>query len=1010
MNRRDSTRSTVGTVSSTRSRPETPELSDTNSSPKTSFESHGPYSPPLQLALSTPALASPIPPSPSSTPAHPAIFPKRPNPPISHSSPNLLGSLPTAPVDTATQSHKQAPREGRVTFPSTVRMSKRMTMSRFSGFDPRSSTYQFIRSAIRFSDPHLPDLKFLDGLENGAVQVEVEPGMDGAEDGPEYGDEENKEEITTARNQSGNRRSKSLSAAFMKTLSEASRGALAVFGTGGSGFEDARHSLPKNHQRSTSTPHHVIGQQEEKDEAKKERLADLREETMTDDGLGDDAHQVIAHEGEGIPADPMAQAHPTSPTFPTSPTSSLSPAHPRAKRGLSLGLLSLISRPPLINQRAAPPPPIKIPVPPQNLTITATGPSPLDGVPPSIACPVPLPRADVQLSPSTLIRLRATCHGSPSNGSAANSAATPSFKSNRSYASASISPKSPHVPLTPSPLPWPLPVQQQAQSPVTPQSPRLGFPARGTGPEISVAGTTTVSRRRYIGSTRVDKSLAELRQRLKLPGKKDSSGVHDDEPVAKLLEPESPGCTFPVNSTAAVLGGPDTAAPNGFQVLGGTGIMRHPISSSNPSENEPPDESIQILAPKAILPRPAAAPLPPSARDDELSDLGNHRLTLPAQGFQSVPSPQSDTSPEGLNSNFTCPPRASSTPCGDKEDPTTMMVGSLSPDTSKSSEFEEESDRNQGTQTYEVFLQPTPQNPHATGLASLPGYPASTLVGGLKENQEATLALTESKVVNEVETIVRSALEDVTHLSVPPSRLTIIPNTEIGWGKYGEVVQAILDGSSQTPVHVAVKELRNVGTRDGRGRIALRLARELKIWAKVNHPNILPLIGYHLSENYEIAQFISPFMTNGNVTQYFESVQVDLAKRLDITNILINDSLHAVLGDFGLASLMQDSDTSSGLTTSRTAKGSLRYMSPELHLEDDARPTLASDVWAWGCTAFEVVTGRLPYHEATKDAKILLAIAQEHQPPGSIKSLMSQLMESNSVDTLPVLYGLPYYL
>ncbi|KAG8911430.1 hypothetical protein FRC01_005717, partial [Tulasnella sp. 417] len=309
------------------------------------------------------------------------------------------------------------------------------------------------------------------------------------------------------------------------------------------------------------------------------------------------------------------------------------------------------------------------------------------------------------------------------------------------------------------------------------------------------------------------------------------------------------------------------------------------------------------------------------------------------------------------------------------------MRGSLPPGTRRSSQFEEGNDRNQGAQRHEVLLQPPPQHPRATDLTSSPGRLASTLVGGLKGNQETTPALTDLTVLNEVETIVvgimssfmilsgvtyellvqkRSALEDVTHLSVPPSRLTIIPNTEIGWGKYGEVVQAILDGSSQTPIHVAVKELRNVGTRDGRGRIAL-------------------------------------------------------------TNILINGSLHAVLGDFGLASLMQDSDTSSGLTTSRTAKGSLRYMSPELHLEDDAKPTLASDVWAWGCTAFEVnllvfqifrpiylvdhqvVTGRLPYQEANKDAKVLLAIAQEHQPPGSIKSLISQLMESNTVDALPVL-------
>ena len=50
----------------------------------------------------------------------------------------------------------------RVVFPPVVRMSRRMT--RYSGFDPRSSTYGFIHSTIDFADPTLPDLNFLDGL------------------------------------------------------------------------------------------------------------------------------------------------------------------------------------------------------------------------------------------------------------------------------------------------------------------------------------------------------------------------------------------------------------------------------------------------------------------------------------------------------------------------------------------------------------------------------------------------------------------------------------------------------------------------------------------------------------------------------------------------------------------------------------------------------------------------------------------------------------------------------
>lgn len=58
-----------------------------------------------------------------------------------------------------------------------------------------------------------------------------------------------------------------------------------------------------------------------------------------------------------------------------------------------------------------------------------------------------------------------------------------------------------------------------------------------------------------------------------------------------------------------------------------------------------------------------------------------------------------------------------------------------------------------------------------------------------------------------------------------------------------------------------------------------------------------------------------------------------------------------MLADFGLSRALEANPT--GLTTSKTIKGSLRYMSPELVMQN-ASHTLASDVWAFGCVALEV--------------------------------------------------------
>ncbi|KAG8950556.1 hypothetical protein FRC04_007375 [Tulasnella sp. 424] len=250
-------------------------------------------------------------------------------------------------------------------------------------------------------------------------------------------------------------------------------------------------------------------------------------------------------------------------------------------------------------------------------------------------------------------------------------------------------------------------------------------------------------------------------------------------------------------------------------------------------------------------------------------------------------------------------------------------------------------------------------------------------------------------------------LDEFEHLSINPSRITILKDSELGIGGYGEVCLATLDGSSQ----VAVKQLRIVQAKGTRIRLAVRLAREIRIWARVKHPNVLELVGYHLSENYVYAQLISPYMANGNVKEYMKRAQADVGVRLrfleGITsgmaylhscsppichgdlkpdNVLVNDELNAVLCDFGLATFIEESEAASGLTTSRSIKGSTRYMSPELFLDIQAKHTLESDVWGWGCTIFEIITDCIPYSSVPGNTHVMLALVKG-EPPGLVELL-----------------------
>lgn len=126
----------------------------------------------------------------------------------------------------------------------------------------------------------------------------------------------------------------------------------------------------------------------------------------------------------------------------------------------------------------------------------------------------------------------------------------------------------------------------------------------------------------------------------------------------------------------------------------------------------------------------------------------------------------------------------------------------------------------------------------------------------------------------------RSTLDELAHLLIDPVRLAVHHDSELGRGGFGNVCLAILDGSMK----VAVKQLRVdiICSQGMRVRVAKRLARELKVWEKAKHPNVLQLIGYYLSENYCCAQIVSPHMANGNVTEYIKRSQAGIEVRLKL--------------------------------------------------------------------------------------------------------------------------------
>ncbi|KAG8860323.1 hypothetical protein FRB96_003972 [Tulasnella sp. 330] len=232
------------------------------------------------------------------------------------------------------------------------------------------------------------------------------------------------------------------------------------------------------------------------------------------------------------------------------------------------------------------------------------------------------------------------------------------------------------------------------------------------------------------------------------------------------------------------------------------------------------------------------------------------------------------------------------------------------------------------------------------------------------------------------------------HWRIDPVRLSMQDDI-LGYGGYGTVRMGHLSRPSDVPLKVAVKALRS-RCEEMDVQVAFSLVREMKVWASLSHPNVLPFIGFHLSPNLDNALLISPFAAYGSILKYIRKAKPDEFKRLQLAiqildglaylhtkdppichgdlkgdNIFVDGLGNAMLGDFGLATVLQDEP--SRLTTDvedgAVFKGSIRYSSPEV-LDGEGK-SIASDIWAWGCLLLEILTDTPPYSDVPTDLQVI---------------------------------------
>ncbi|KAF9645270.1 kinase-like protein [Thelephora ganbajun] len=240
------------------------------------------------------------------------------------------------------------------------------------------------------------------------------------------------------------------------------------------------------------------------------------------------------------------------------------------------------------------------------------------------------------------------------------------------------------------------------------------------------------------------------------------------------------------------------------------------------------------------------------------------------------------------------------------------------------------------------------------------------------------------------------------HVLLPRSLQVELPDSITGValyrGGFGDVWNCEYQGRQ-----VAVKVLRTYVHSDLR-KIIRRFCKEFVTWKALCHPNVLPLLGVAMLET----QFamVSEWMPNGNINHFVKShldvnrfeLLGDVARGLihmheqgmvhgDLkgTNILIDETGHARLADFGLLTIISDT-TKLLSSTPSTQGGTYRWMSPELSFPEEfglrkSRPTKSSDCWALGMVVYEVLSGRVPfYHYKGRDVALALRVLKGERP------------------------------
>ncbi|KAL5512468.1 hypothetical protein ACEPAG_3121 [Sanghuangporus baumii] len=262
--------------------------------------------------------------------------------------------------------------------------------------------------------------------------------------------------------------------------------------------------------------------------------------------------------------------------------------------------------------------------------------------------------------------------------------------------------------------------------------------------------------------------------------------------------------------------------------------------------------------------------------------------------------------------------------------------------------------------------------------------------------------------INTLACVSPAILSELTHLDL--SRSVIFNEKKVvAGGSYGDICTGSCRILKRGRIKVAIKRLRFWCKDD----IETLFTREIYVWSKLNHRNILPLLGYAIDKSTGFPMLISEWMENGSawnfVTRhpdcdimhplvgtasglnYLHSLGI-IHSDIKSDNIMISETGDALICDFGCTRMVVASRSFANLTSG--IHGTSRYIAYELLVPldpSDEVPTVHSmktDVWAFGMTMYELCTLRRPYANL-RETQVAYAIGKRNLPQFPTSSPLS---------------------